>query len=40
MLFFLTTQPIWVSGTILIGLTTVLAMLGPTWSAVTWRLRD
>ena len=29
MLFFLTTQPIWVSGTILIGLTTVLAMLGP-----------
>jgi hypothetical protein len=29
MLFFLTTQPIRVSGTILIGLTTVLAMLGP-----------
>src|SRR5271167_3433979 len=29
MLFLLTTQPIWVSGTILIGLTTVLAMLGP-----------
>jgi len=29
MLFFLTTQPLWVSGTILVGLTTVLAMLGP-----------
>ncbi len=29
MLFLLTTQPIWVSGTILIGLTTVLAMLSP-----------
>lgn len=29
MLFFLTTQPIWVSGTILVVLTTVLAMLGP-----------
>ena len=29
MLFFLTTQSIWVSGTILIGLTTLLAMLGP-----------
>jgi hypothetical protein len=29
MLFFLTTQPIWVSGTILVVLTTVLAALGP-----------
>ena len=29
MLFFLTTQSIWLSGTILIGLTTLLAMLGP-----------
>jgi hypothetical protein len=29
MLFFLTTQPLWVSGTILVGLTTLLAMLGP-----------
>lgn len=30
MLFFLTTQPLWISGTILVGLTTALAMLGPT----------
>jgi len=29
MLFYLTTQPLWVSGAILVGLTTVLAMLGP-----------
>jgi hypothetical protein len=29
MLFFLTTQPFWVSGTILVGITTLLAMLGP-----------
>lgn len=29
MLFFLTTQPLWVSGAILVGFTTVLAMLGP-----------
>jgi hypothetical protein len=29
MLFFLTSQPLWVSGPILVGLTTVLAMLGP-----------
>jgi hypothetical protein len=31
MLFFLTTQPLWVSGTLLVGLTTVLAMLGPSF---------
>lgn len=29
MLFFLNTQSLWVSGTLLVGLTTVLAMLGP-----------
>ena len=29
MVFFLTTQPLWVSGVLLVGLTTVLAMLGP-----------
>lgn len=29
MLYFLTTQPLWLSGTILVGLTTVLAMFGP-----------
>jgi hypothetical protein len=29
MLFFLTTQPLLISGAILVGLTTVLAMLGP-----------
>jgi hypothetical protein len=29
MLYFLTTQPLWVSGTIIVGLTTVLAMFGP-----------
>jgi hypothetical protein len=29
MLFFLTTQPLWVSGTILVVLTTALAMVGP-----------
>jgi hypothetical protein len=29
MLFFLTTQPLWVSGAIVVGLTTVLAILGP-----------
>lgn len=30
MLFFLTTQPLWLSGAILVGLTSALAMLGPT----------
>jgi hypothetical protein len=29
MLFFLTTQPLWLSGAILVGLSTILAMLGP-----------
>ena len=29
MLFFLTTQPLWLSDAILVGLTTALAMLGP-----------
>ena len=29
MLFYLTTQPLWVSGIIIVGLTSVLAMLGP-----------
>ena len=29
MLFFLTTQPIWVSGPLLVGFTTLIAILGP-----------
>jgi hypothetical protein len=29
MLFYLTSQPLWFSGTVLVGLTTLLAMLGP-----------
>jgi len=29
MLFYLTSQPLWFSGTCLVGLTTLLAMLGP-----------
>jgi hypothetical protein len=31
MLFYLTTQPLWLSATVLVGLTTLLAMLGPTF---------
>jgi hypothetical protein len=29
MLFYLTSQPLWFSGTVLVGLTTLLAKLGP-----------
>jgi hypothetical protein len=29
MLYFLTTQPLWLSGTLIVGLTTVVAMFGP-----------
>jgi len=40
MLFFLTSQPLWISGAIIIGGGTLLAMLAPPWSAAMWRLID
>jgi hypothetical protein len=40
MLFFLTSQQLWISGAIIIGGGTLLAMLGPAWFAVSWRSID